>query len=138
MARTGSDQRYAIKFGNCSPTGLPQRDEDKKAIEIARRIWDAAHPVGDTPASVTCEREEFLAELPLTLRFSPRLKHAPSGTSSGAIAAIVNADNEISAVQRIYLAPVPGRPWSPSSVKSSRPYAQRCFCLSPPGYELST
>ncbi|MGM0584947.1 MAG: DUF7146 domain-containing protein [Pseudomonadota bacterium] len=67
-----------------------KRDAQAEATRAAaRRLWKQALPIHGTPAEDYLRGRGITAELPPSLRFAPRLRHAPSGAVAWAMVADV-------------------------------------------------
>lgn len=81
-------------------------DGEVARMAAARAIWEGARPVAGTLGARYLAYRGVDSYLPPTLRFSPSLKHGPTGQILPAlIGAIQDGLGKVLAVQRIYLRP---------------------------------
>lgn len=78
--------------------------DERKRVELARRIWKAALPIHGSLAETYLRSRAIATTLPPTLRFEPALRHTASGREMPAlIGAIQDSTGRVISAQRIYL-----------------------------------
>lgn len=86
-----------------------RREEDqarqRKKTNTARKWWNEARPINDTPAEKYLRGRGITIPLPPTLRYHPSLMHGPTGLYLPALVAAICVwpGREPSAVQRIFI-----------------------------------
>lgn len=115
--KSGCDFRHVLAAAGLQPGDYraPDRAEfARRSMEaqantvkragFARRLWNEAQPIADTPAEAYLRGRGIDCELPDTLRFHPRCFHGPSQRALSAMVALVEGGEDF-AVHRTYLQP---------------------------------
>ena len=96
-----------VTAGRNSTMAQPRRYEtnvDRSRQALALQIWHATSQAGQSLAERYLRHRGIDIPAPHSLRFSPRLFHAPTGQHLPAIvAAVQDSENAISAVQRVFI-----------------------------------
>ncbi len=91
------------------PREIERREVDEDAerrrrIELARRCWAEAGPIGGTLAERYLSARGITCDLPPTLRFHPACWHGPTARKVPAMVAAVSIGRKVVGVHRTYLA----------------------------------
>jgi hypothetical protein len=82
-----------------------EEDADRRRrIELARRCWAEAGPIGGTLVERYLRARGITCQLPPTLRFNPNCWHGPTATKVPALVAAVSIGRKVVGVHRTYLA----------------------------------
>ncbi len=88
------------------PVVAPSSDEEKRRVELARKIWSEAQPIKGTPAETYLRRRALPLENlpdPLNLRFARLSFDGSIDLHPALIAPIQTVDNEFAGIQRTFL-----------------------------------
>ena len=98
------DPSYPGRFTTPYDRGFKERGE-RESREYALSIWDAAMPAKGTAVEDYLQARGIRPPPPIwnELRYSPRLKHGPSGKHFRAMIARISDDRGFCGVQRTYL-----------------------------------
>jgi phage/plasmid primase-like uncharacterized protein len=99
LAITSTRKRYASASNKPNLTNEPAR------ILAALRIWEEAQDPRGTIVQDYLFGRGFTWELPLSIRFHPRLWHSPRLHFPAMVAAFENRDGKIAGIHRTYLRP---------------------------------
>ncbi|NIA67904.1 virulence-associated protein E [Pelagibius litoralis] len=80
--------------------------EKRGRIDYARKIWRQGQPIADTPAERYLRERGLRGPFPETLRFTPSLKHGPTGAYLPAMlaAVAVSPSRDVVGLHRTFLA----------------------------------
>lgn len=78
--------------------------DDRRRIEMARRVWAEAGPISGTLAERYLRVRGITCPLPPTLKFHPTCWHGPTATKVPAMVAAVSIGRKVVGVHRTYLA----------------------------------
>ena len=84
---------------------IDRRDDGRRNIEFARRIWDAARDARGSPVVCYLARRGITLPLPPSLRWVPECPHPGRICLPAMVAAVLNADGELIGVHRTFLQP---------------------------------
>src|SRR6185437_15431484 len=112
MNLRGSDFSAALNelTGDASVSLPPRHPVEQLDIDAriskARQIWRAAKPIAGTLGATYLRARGISLSLPGSLRFCPKLWHAPSRRELPAVvAALQQSSGRVTAIQRTFLAP---------------------------------
>ena len=83
-----------------------EREEAEARAEDAARLWRDGLPIAGSRAEAYLRGRALSLKLPLSLRYSPGLRHAPTGLVFPVLLGAVQAgDRRVTGIQRIFLDP---------------------------------